>query len=543
MEVYVSGKSRITNSSVCDEIARILTTEPDLSRENVNKIKMDVCKKYKVTHLPKNSDILARLEPEQKAILLGPLRTKPTRSLSGVTVIAVMTKPYPCPPQAKCVFCPGGPRISTPKSYTKGEPATMRAVQNEYDPYQQVSSRMRQLSKIGHDISKSELIILGGTFLGYPLSYQKQFVKLSLDALNEVHARDLEEAKAFAEKARVRNVGLTIETRPDFCREEHVDLMLSYGTTRIELGVQILDDNIYQKIGRGHTVKDVRSAIKVAKDSAFKIVAHMMPGLPGSTPKKDLESFRLLFRNPSFMPDMIKIYPTLVLESSLLYNWYKEGKYVPYDTATVVKLLSEVKKIVPRWMRIMRIQRNIPAYEIRSGVKKGNVRELIKQEMSKRGYSCRCIRCREIGLRSREGSFGDLESIYKNVTLLRQDYTASEGLEIFLSYEDPSNDILIGFLRLRKPSDSSHRSEIANSNVCLVRELHVYGTVTPLGINDSKTWQHRGFGESLMAEAERIAGKELHAKKMVVISALGTKEYYKKLGYHPQGPYMVKAIN
>jgi elongator complex protein 3 len=191
----------------------------------------------------------------------------------------------------------------------------------------------------------------------------------------------------------------------------------------------------------------------------------------------------------------------------------------------------------------MRIQRNIPAYEIDSGVTEGNVRELIKEEMSRKGYSCKCIRCREVGLKSRMENLGDLRSIYDNVSLLREEYDASQGREIFLSYEDKSKDVLIGFLRLRKPSELSHRSEISGNNTCLVRELHVYGNVTPLGINDSKTWQHRGFGESLMAEAERIAGEELHAKKMVVISALGTKEYYKTLGYKPQGPYMVKAIN
>ena len=543
MTQSVSVEPRITKSLLCDEIARIILAETDLSRENVNKIKFEVCKKYKVTHLPKNSDIISRLDAGSKAAVIDSLRTKPTRSLSGITVIAVMTKPYPCPPQAKCIYCPGGPRTSTPKSYVGGQPAVMRAAQYEYDPFQQVSSRMRQLSKIGHDISKSELIILGGTFLGYPKAYQKQFIKSSLDAMNEVNSQDLEEAKKFAEKSRVRNVGLTIETRPDFCREEHVDLMLSYGATRVELGVQTLYDDVYQKIGRGHTVADVISAFRIAKDSSFKIVAHMMPGLPGSTPERDLECFKLLFRDPRFMPDMIKIYPTLVIESSLLYNWYKDGKYVPYDTPTVVRLLSEVKRIVPRWVRIMRIQRNIPAYEIDSGVTEGNVRELIKEEMSRKGYSCNCIRCREVGLKSRMENLGDLRSIYDNVSLLREEYDASQGREIFLSYEDKSKGILIGFLRLRKPSNLSHRSEISGNNTCLVRELHVYGSVTPLGINDSKTWQHRGFGESLMAEAERIAGKELHAKKMVVISALGTKEYYKTLGYKPQGPYMVKAIN
>ncbi|MCP8310981.1 MAG: tRNA uridine(34) 5-carboxymethylaminomethyl modification radical SAM/GNAT enzyme Elp3, partial [Candidatus Methylarchaceae archaeon HK01M] len=349
---------------------------------------------------------------------------------------------------------------------------------------------------------------------------------------------NLEEAKRRAEYEKTRNVGLTIETRPDFCKEEHVDLMLEYGVTRVEIGVQNLDDEIYKIVKRGHSVMDVIEAFRTAKDSALKVVAHMMPGLPGSDPDKDYDSFYRLFNDPDFKPDMLKIYPTLVVESSELYNWYLDGNYQPYDEETTIKLLAKVKSIVPKWLRIMRVQRDIPARLIVAGVKKSNLRELVQEELSRMGHKCRCIRCREVGIKRLK--YG-IDVKPEKIRFLRQDYKASKGVEVFISYEDVMNDALIGFLRLRYPSERAHREEITRRS-CLVRELHVYGKMIPIGERSGYDYQHKGFGAMLMREAERIAEEEFGVRTMVVMSAIGTKEYYRRLGYRSEGPYMVKSI-
>ncbi|MCS4537990.1 MAG: tRNA uridine(34) 5-carboxymethylaminomethyl modification radical SAM/GNAT enzyme Elp3 [Thaumarchaeota archaeon] len=521
----------------CREIAGTLV-ERKVSKVEFESIRKNACIKYSLSRMPGNAAILEQVPSEDKERVRSVLMVKPTRTASGVAVIAIMTRPHPCP-HGVCVYCPGGVRNNSPQAYTGHEPAALRGKQNDYDSARQVYSRLRQLKSAGHKLSKAELIIMGGTFLSTPPDYQRGFVKGALDALNGIESSSLEEAKLVAETAATRNVGITVETRPDWCRQKHVDNMLSYGATRVEIGVQVLDDEIYRIMRRGHTVADVVESFQIAKDSAYKIVAHMMPGLPGSTPEKDIQSIRQLFEDERFRPDMLKIYPTLLIASADLYQWWLEGRYKPYGVEDMVQIIAEAKKYIPKWVRIMRIQRDIPAKMIVDGVKKSNLRELVLEELKRRGYSCRCIRCREIGLKQIKEKITFRPD---DIAMNRTNYDASEGKEIFLSFDDKSADALVGFLRLRVPSEKAHRSEIAGQRALLVRELHIYGPVVPVGEKEDFSWQHKGFGRALMEEAERIAVEEFDTQKMVVISALGTREYYRKLGYKSDGPYVSKVL-
>ena len=422
-------------------------------------------------------------------------------------------------------------------SYTSGEPAAMRGMQNGYDPFKQITSRLSQLKAIGHEPSKVELVIQGGTFLAAPIDYQETFVKQCLDAVNGAVSLTLEDAKRLAETSPIRNVGLTVETKPDWCKENHVDQMLGFGGTRVEIGVQVIDDHIYALTNRGHTIEDVVEAFRVAKDAGFKIVAHMMPGLPGSDFANDHNSFKLLFQDQRFCPDMLKIYPCLVMEGTELYNWWKNGDYRPYDTNKAIELIAQVKQIVPPWIRIMRVHREFPVRLIIDGVKNGNLRELALRRLAAQGSRCRCIRCREVGHRTLKEK---LSVKPDDLKLVKREYSASGGTEIFLAKEDLDQDILIGYLRLRLPSNRAHRPEV-NSSTALVRELHVYGPEVPVGKRLNNAWQHKGLGQELLAEAEEIA-RERDATGILVLSALGTKQYYKKVGYDYQGPYMRKSL-
>lgn len=523
---------------VCKEIADFLMSKKSVSMKEFEEYRKLVCEKYELSYVPSKAEIFQYVPEEARENIAHVLRLKPVRTASGIAVIAVMAKPHPCPHGA-CIYCPGGVKKGTAQSYTGKEPASMRALENRYDAYEQVKARIAQLKSIGHRVEKAELIIIGGSFLNLPLDYQRDFFKGCFDALNEQTSSSLEEALSLAERARIRNVGFTLETRPDLCDQRNIDMMLSYGITRVELGVQALDDRIYEVINRGHKVKDVVEAFRLAKDSGLKVVAHMMPGLPSSDPEKDLEAFRSLFDDSSFKPDMLKVYPCLVLESTPLYELYRKGLYQPYDESIVIPLLADVKKLVPRWVRIMRVQREIPAQEIVAGVKCSNLRELVLKEAERRGHPCRCIRCREAGLkRLKKAEAVEPEAI----RLLKERYEASDGLEVFLSYEDVNTDTLIGFLRLRIPSPRAHRQEVKERRTALVRELHVYGRLVPLGERDEESWQHRGYGALLMSEAERIAREDFDCRRILVMSAVGTREYYRRLGYEVIGPYMGKEL-
>jgi elongator complex protein 3 len=338
-----------------------------------------------------------------------------------------------------------------------------------------------------------------------------------------------------AEHAKRRCVGLTVETRPDYCKEADVDFMLKLGVTRVEVGVQSPFDDVLLRVCRGHNVEEVVDCFRIAKDSGLKVVAHMMPGLPGSDIDRDLEGFRLLFQDERFRPDMLKIYPTLVVKSTGLYDTWLRGDYVPLEPEDAAMLVAEVKKMVPPWIRLMRVQRDVPSNLIIAGVRKSNLRELAWDYLRKEGSKCRCIRCREVGLR--RDSKGPYDLKLKSIR-----YSASEGEELFLSYEDSSHDIIFAYLRLRFPSSKAHRPEIAGEKVCLVRELRSLGTSLPLGTRDESSWQHKGLGKSLMSEAERIADEVYGARKLVVTAAVGTRQYYRSLGFSLEGPYMSKRI-
>ncbi|RLG53806.1 MAG: tRNA uridine(34) 5-carboxymethylaminomethyl modification radical SAM/GNAT enzyme Elp3 [Thermoproteota archaeon] len=462
-------------------------------------------------------------------------RKKPSRSASGVVVVAVMCKPMKCPKSEPCIFCPGGPGSvfgDTPQSYTGLEPAARRAAQAGFDPRAQVAHRIRQLEEIGHVPSKIELIVMGGTFLGAPKEYREWFIKECYDAVSKSSSRTLREAILRGEHSSRRIVALTIETRPDYCRESHVDEMLRYGCTRVEIGAQALRDDLLEATKRGHSRQDIIDAIRVAKDAGLKVVLHMMPGLPGSTPRDDFKDFMELFENPELRPDGLKIYPTLVLKGTKLYEMWERGEYQPYTLEEHVNLLAQVKAIIPRYVRIYRIQRDIPSNLIVDGVKKSNLRQIVQEYMGKLGLRCMCIRCREVGRVSSPPHPSLLE-------LKVMEYEASGGIEMFLEVTGPE-DQLVGFLRLRIPSDKAHRSELSQGDIAVVRELRVYGTQIPIGHVGG--WQHRGVGLWLMREAERIVRDELLMRKLAVTAGVGAREYFAKLGYRKKGPYMVKLL-
>ena len=429
--------------------------------------------------------------------------------------------------------------MGVPQSYTGHEPAAMRGLQNSFDPYLQVRSRVEQLKAIGHKVDKVELIIMGGTFPATPPEYQTWFIQRALDAITGKESASLEEAKQNAETSRIRNVGITVETRPDWAKQPHIDAFLDKGVTRVELGVQNPDDEIYKMVGRTHTVADVVEATRVAKDAGLKVVYHMMPGLPGSNPKKDLDAFRRVFTDPAFKPDMMKIYPCLVLEGTRACDWFREGIFEPYSTEQAANLIAEVKKIMPPWLRVMRVQRDIPANLIVAGVKKSNLRQLVHQRLARENAKCGCIRCREVGHRlATDGVKPSLE----NIKIQSTTYQASEGKEVFLSAEDPTNKVLVGYLRMRIPSEKAHRPEITAVPSAVVRELHVYGPLVPVGARSGRAWQHRGFGSALLSEAERVTREDFALKKLLVISALGTRRYYMRFGYELDGVYVSKKL-
>jgi len=431
-----------------------------------------------------------------------------------------MTSPNECP-HGTCVYCPKNPEV--PQSYADNEPAVMRGMELDFHPRKQVETRLNQLRIIGHPTDKVELIIMGGTFTARDPKYQKSFVKGCFEGLNGKKSDSLEEAKKENEKTKHRCVGLTVETRPDYIGVEEINRILEYGATRVELGVQNPDNNIYREMRRGHTVEDVKKSTRLLKDSGFKICYHMMPGLPGSNPKKDMEMMEEIFDDPDFRPDMLKIYPTLVCKNSELEKMWKRGEYKPYSNEELVELLCKVKKELPGYVRIMRLQRDVPRQEIVAGCKNSNLRQIVQKEMADRGWKCGCVRCREAGHSEKSGDF----------KFRKTSYEASGGKEFFLSYENGS---LAGLLRLRFPREP-FRPELKEA--AIIRELHVYGAEARLG--EKGQVQHEGFGTRLLEKAEAI-GRENGIKRMAIISGVGVREYYRKFGYRLEGSYMCKNL-
>ncbi len=509
------------------------------NKKELERTKREISKEFNLSKVPSNAEILETTADEKREEVISLLRRKPVRSISGVTVITVMPKPYPCPKDDPCIYCPGGPDEDTPQSYTGEEPASARAKQASYDPVEQIVARKKQLRAIGHKVDKVELIVFGVTFLSQPVEYQEGFMHDCLDAITENNTPNLEAAKKKAETADTRNIGVTFETRPDYCREEHIDRILNFGGTRVEVGVQMPDDDIYELTNREHTVQEVIDSTREVKDSGLAIVYHMMPGLPGSNPEKDLELFKEIFDNPDFRPDMLKIYPCLVTEGTELYEWWEDGKFDPLDDEEAVDLVAEMKKEVPKWVRIQRIQRDIPSGLIEAGVQKGNLRDIVQHKLDEEGEDCDCIRCREVGHKMlRE----DLDPKMENIEMVVDKYEASQGEELFISFENLEKDIIFGHLRLRIPSENAHRKEIGRGTA-LVRMLYVFGQLVCVG-NETKSnaWQHQGFGRKMLERGEKIAKEEFDMNKMGILSGIGTRPYYRKFGYELEGPYMVKEI-
>ena len=452
---------------------------------------------------------------------------KISRTISGVTPVAVMAQPMGCP--GNCIYCPTYP--DAPRSYTPESPAVLRAERCGYEPRRQVEERLRILSDMGHPADKVELIVMGGTFLAAPDEYQYQFIKDCYDSLNSARSSNLEEAKHLNETTEHRCIGLCIETRPDWCQKEQIEKMLKFGTTRVELGVQTLDDDIYKLVRRKHTVAEVIRATRLLKDYGIKVYYHWMPGLPGSTLEHDLELSRQLFNDESFRPDGIKLYPTLVIAGTELEAWYRDNRYQPYTMDELVELMINIKTLVPGYVRIPRVMRDIPAKFIVAGCKDLALRSAIKKRMNELNIRCNCIRCREYGHRLRDGwKVGE-------PYLKRMDYEASGGREIFLSFED-KQDTIFGLLRLRIGHSIPGEEEPT-----MVRELHVFGSEVPLGEQQAGAAQHRGLGGELLKEAEKISRQEFQSQKIAIISGIGARDYFRsEFGYNLEGAYMVKEL-
>jgi elongator complex protein 3 len=523
------------------EITDLILTKKIQSKEELHKTKVKLCKKYKIEMVPPDSEILARLpvdfSDDDRDYAISILRKKSMRTISGVAIVAVMTSPERCP-HGLCIPCPGGPEYNTPQSYTGYEPAAMRAQLNDFDPYSQTKSRLAQLKAIGHSVDKIDFILMGGTFTSRTPYYQEWFVKRCYDALNNKESKSLDQAKKQNESASCRCIGLTVETRPDWFRLVHADQVLKLGATRVELGIQTVFDDILNKIKRGHTVTDSINATRIAKESGFKVCYHMMPGLPSSDEKRDIESFQTIFENQDFKPDMIKIYPTLTIKGTKLYDMWEEGLYKPLTTNKASILISKIKDFIPEWIRIQRIQRDVPSQYIDAGVSKSNLRQIVQDEMKDRGYECNCIRCREIGHRSLNEKINLNED---NISLNLNYYEASGGDEVFLSLVEEQSNALIGYLRLRNIKNS-HRFELCKNPCMIIRELKVVGRELPLGEKSKEALQHKGYGKELVSEAERICSEEFDKHHLFVLSGVGVKDYYRKLGYTDNGIYLEKLI-
>jgi elongator complex protein 3 len=485
-------------------------------------------------------------ELRQDASLLERIRLKPVRTLSGVTTVTVLTKPYPCP--GKCIFCPTDVRM--PKSYLPNEPGAMRGLEHDFDPYAQVRSRLEALEAVGHPTDKVELLILGGTWSSYHRDYQEWFVKRCFDAMNTPLApphiapqnggneggvesctpAELAEAQSLNETAAHRNVGLVIETRPDEITPDEVRWLRQLGVTKVQMGAQSLDDRILELNQRGHSVERTRQAVSLLRAAGFKIVLHWMPNLLGATPESDRADFSRLWEG--FCPDEIKIYPNQLLANAELYQVWQRGEFRPYSTQELIDLIADVKTAIPRYCRVNRIIRDIPSTNVVEGNRRTSLRQDVQREMQQRGTRCQCVRCREV-----RGKPIDTEAVRLNDLL----YTAGAAEEHFLSYET-ADDRLAGFVRLSLPSARAPETGLQDlQGAALIREVHVYGQSLPVGVEKHGAAQHAGLGTQLMEEAERIARARGY-RRLAVISAVGTRGYYLGRGFARGEYYLVKEL-
>lgn len=567
------------------ELIKELRTNKYNSSKDINKLKINLAKKHNYKTIIKNPQIIAHCKNDkERKEIISILNIKPIRELSGVTVVALFAKPHSCP-HGKCMYCPGGPNSEygdTPQSYTGKEPAAQRAIRNNYDPYLQVFNRLEHYVINGHLPDKLELIFMGGTFPSLEKEYREEFVNLVYKAINdfgdlfiieenkkkkidfekfneffltreefnsnkrtssvkdkvwEIRNKNIKNFKYEINKnetGKIRSIGLTIETKPDWALEKHCNEALEYGCTRLEVGVQTLDENCLRKTNRGHTLSDTVRAFSVMKDMCFKINAHMMLGLPASNIETDKKSLNDLFLDSRFRPDMLKIYPCLVVKGTPLYNMWKQNMFKSVNTKEAAEIIAEVFRNIPRYVRVMRVQRDIPTTEINEGIQNSNLREYVEEEMKAKGIFSKDIRAREVGFRQMQGIVTKGE-----FRIEIEEYDSSGGVDYFIDVVDDI-DSMIGFIRLRFPSKTGMRTEI-NDKTALIRELHIYGQTIPVGDEKKGAVQHKGWGRKLLEKAEHIA-KENGYNKMAIISGVGVREYYKKFGYKLEGPYMCKEL-
>jgi elongator complex protein 3 len=478
---------------------------------------------------------LLKFEPH----VLRRLQMKPTRTISGVATVTVLTKPFPCP--GECIFCPTDIRM--PKSYLADEPGAIRAEAHGFDPYETTLSRIRALENIGHSTDKIELLILGGTWSYYPIDYQEWFIQRCLDAMNGVESASLVEAQKINETADRRNVGLVIETRPDYIDAEEVKRLRRYGVTKVQIGAQSLDDRILDLNKRGHSVEQTRQAVKLLRAAGFKLHLHWMPNLLGATPSSDLIDYDRLWSDPGLRPDELKIYPNALVREAELVQWWERGEFQPYTDEELIELIAECKVRTPRYTRLSRIIRDIPKGHIVAGSTVSNLREVVKRRLAEQGRVCQCIRCREVRGDRSEQHGSTVRTARFTACVGALEYETSGGIETFLSV-DTEADRLAGFLRLSFPApeaiDLIQIDELRGA--AIIREVHVYGPVVEIGDEaQSGQAQHSGVGTQLIREAElraRAAGFD----RIAVIAAIGTREYYRKQGFVAGELYMLKNL-
>jgi elongator complex protein 3 len=542
-----------------EKIIQYIISHTPKTKAEFDNYKRKICSKLKIEQ-PSNRKLIQsyqnllkkkRIEPNKQIEHF--LKKAEIRTLSGIAVVTSLTKPYPCP--GRCIYCPQ--EKGMPKSYLASEPAAARAYKLKFDPYEQMQKRILTLEANGHPTDKIEFIVKGGTWNAYLLEYQYWFILESFRACNDLSKKkqetrnkkqirqtsSLKKIKEALEKEQRKNettkhriIGLTLETRPDAVTPETILHMRNQGCTRIELGLQAPDDKILKLVKRGHTVEQFKQAMLILRQAGFKVDLHFMPGLPGSTPKHDVEMYKKLFSDPGLKPDMVKIYPCTVIKNSPLYTWYKTKKYKPYGDKQLFEALIKMKLATPRYCRISRLIRDIPTPDIEAGNLVTNLREYLQKEMEKRGLKCQCLRCREIGHRSK--TLQPLNS--STLKLFIDKYDTLGGKEYFLSFEDKKRTTVFGFLRLRLPTPEP-RTTNCEPSTALIRELHVYGELVSIGKNKTHASQHKGLGKKLVAEAEKIA-KDAGYQKIAVISGVGVRDYYRKLGYIKRNTYMLKNL-
>ena len=534
----------ITNELIIKELLDLKAK----NQKDLSSAKRKISKKYKVL-CPSNISLLQsyhnlvlkkRIKKNNQLEEL--LKTRPVRSLSGIVNVSVLTKPYECP--GKCLYCPSETDI--PKSYLSGEPAVERAKSLNFDPYLQTQKRIEVLDMSGHTTDKIELRMIGGTWSFYDLKYKIWFVKRCFEAANNQKNKkenlktkkfdelwkELELAQKKNEKAKHRIIGMSFETRPDYINLKEIEEIKRLGATKVELGVQSIYDDILIFNKRGHGVKETIKATELLKKAGFKVAYQMMLNLPKSSPKKDIEMFKELFSNENFKPDSLKIYPCALVKEAPLYKLYLKKQYKPYKERELIETIKSIKKLIPRYVRVERIIRDIPSpLIVEGGAKISNLRQVIDLEMKKEKWQCQCIRCREI--KNSESK----DKIY----LMRDDYSASNGKEIFLSLEDKNRKNIYGLLRLRMNLNNNDVLSVLKDSA-IIRELHIYGQAASISKRNSLV-QHKGLGQKLVKEAERIAKKEFESNKIAIISGVGVRNYYKeKLNYKLKDGYMIKSL-